>query len=84
MMNPGVGSIFGCIMIWQMSILAYRSLAYQEQWWEIALLPIRIFFQGQDNDPQHFDGRLNPLLFVFPFFLSFTQRPTRKPLSGKE
>jgi hypothetical protein len=49
-------------------ILAYRSLAYQEQWWEIALLPIRVFFQGQDNNPQYFDGQLNPGLFVFPFF----------------
>jgi hypothetical protein len=49
-------------------ILAYRSLAYHEQWWEIALLPIRIFFQGQDNDPQYFDGRLNPGLFIFSFF----------------
>jgi len=49
-------------------VLAYRSLAYHEQWWEIALLPIRVFFQGQDNNPQYFDGRLNPLLLFLPFF----------------
>ena len=49
-------------------VLVYRSLAYHEQWWEIALLPIRVFFQGQDNNPQYFDGRLNPLLLFLPFF----------------
>lgn len=49
-------------------IFAYRSLVYHEEWWEIALLPIRVFFQGQDNNPQYFDGRLNPGLFILPFF----------------
>ena len=49
-------------------LLTYRAIAYQEQWWEIALLPIRIFFQGQDNNPQYFDGRLNPGLLMFPLF----------------
>lgn len=49
-------------------IFAYRSLVYHEEWWEIALLPIRIFFQGQDNNPQYFDGMLNPALFILPFF----------------
>jgi hypothetical protein len=34
----------------------------------MALLPLRIFFQGKDGDPQHFDGRLNPLLLLLPLF----------------
>jgi len=50
------------------NLFTYRSLIYQESWWEIALLPIRIFFQGQDGNPQYFDGRLNPFLFFLPFF----------------
>ena len=50
------------------SIFAYRNVIYGERGWEIALLPIRIFFQGKDGDPQHFDGKLNPLLFFFPLF----------------
>jgi hypothetical protein len=47
---------------------AIRRVIFREQWWEILLVPIRIFFQGQDDNPKYFDGRLNPLLFVLPFF----------------
>ena len=46
----------------------YRSMIYHESGWQIALLPIRIFYQGRDGDPQYFDGRLNPFLFLLPFF----------------
>jgi hypothetical protein len=46
-----------------------RRLIYQEKWWETALIPIRVFFQGKDDDPKRFDGRLNPLLFILPFLL---------------
>jgi 4-amino-4-deoxy-L-arabinose transferase-like glycosyltransferase len=49
-------------------LFTYRSLVYQEEWWQIALLPIRVFFQGQDGDPQYFDGRLNPFLLLLPLF----------------
>ena len=48
--------------------LAVRKIIYGEAWWEIALVPVRIFFQGQDDNPQYFDGRLNPFLFFLPFF----------------
>jgi 4-amino-4-deoxy-L-arabinose transferase-like glycosyltransferase len=46
----------------------YRSIIYKESGFEIALLPIRIFFQGRDGDPQYFDGKLNPFLLILPFF----------------
>jgi len=49
-------------------VFTYRSVVYHEAWWQIALLPIRVFFQGVDGDPQYFDGRLNPFLLVFPLF----------------
>ena len=49
-------------------LFAFRSLFYHETWWQMALLPIRIFFQGQDGNPQYFDGRLNPFLFFLLFF----------------
>ncbi|MDB9822153.1 glycosyltransferase family 39 protein [Deltaproteobacteria bacterium] len=52
----------------------YRSVVYHEKGWQIALLPIRIFFQGKDGDPQYFDGKLNPFLFIFPFFAFFRLR----------
>ena len=35
---------------------------------EISLLPLRIFFQGRDGDPQYFDGKLNPFLLIFTLF----------------
>lgn len=50
----------------------YRSLIYGESGVEIALLPLRIFFQGKDGDPQYFDGKLNPLLLIFSFFCFFS------------
>jgi hypothetical protein len=44
----------------------FRSIIYQEPWGQIALLPVRIFFQGQDRGPQYFNGKLNPFLFFLP------------------
>ena len=50
---------------------AMRSVIYDESWWEIVLIPIRIFFQGQDNSPKHFDGKLSPFLLLLPIFAFF-------------
>jgi hypothetical protein len=47
---------------------AIRKVIYGESWWEIALIPVRIFFQGQDDNPKYFDGKLNPFLFFLLFF----------------
>jgi hypothetical protein len=47
---------------------AIRKVVFNEKWWEIALIPVRIFFQGRDDDPKYFDGKLNPFLFILPFF----------------
>ena len=47
---------------------ALRKVIYKESWWQIALIPVRIFFQGQDDQPKYFDGRLNPFLFLLPLF----------------
>lgn len=46
-----------------------RKLVYQESWWETAAIPIRVFFQGRDDDPKYFDGRLNPFLLLLPLFV---------------
>ncbi|MBA4368915.1 MAG: hypothetical protein C0403_14905, partial [Desulfobacterium sp.] len=48
--------------------IAIRKFVYKEAWWQTALIPIRIFFQGEDNNPKYFDGKLNPFLFLLPFF----------------
>lgn len=46
-----------------------RKLIYGETPLQTALIPIRIFFQGKDNDPKHFDGKLNPFLLLLPLLL---------------
>ena len=45
---------------------AIRRMMFKESWAEIALIPVRIFFQGRDNLPQFFDGKLNPFLLILP------------------
>ncbi len=47
---------------------ALRKTLYGETGLQIALIPIRIFFEGKDGSPQYFDGMLNPMLFFLPFF----------------
>ncbi len=55
----------------------YRNNIYGESTLEIAFLPVRIFFQGKDGDPQYFDGKLNPFLLIFPIlaFLPLKNTP---------
>jgi hypothetical protein len=54
--------------------LTIRRILYGESWLQIALIPVRIFFQGQDDNPKYFDGRLNPFLFFLPFFAFYQHR----------
>ena len=53
---------------------AIRRIIFKESWAEIAAIPIRIFFQGQDDKPQYFDGKLNPFLLILPIFAFFPRR----------
>lgn len=49
-------------------IFLKRHLFYGEDWLDILLIPLRIFFHGQDDNLQYFDGVLNPILLIFlPF-----------------
>lgn len=57
---------------------AVRHLVYNESWLQIALIPLRIFFQGQDANPQYFDGQLNPFLLLLPL-LAFWRQPSDQP-----
>jgi len=52
----------------------YRSMVYKETGLQMAMLPVRVFFQGKDGDPQYFDGRLNPFLLLLPFFAFYRLR----------
>jgi hypothetical protein len=55
----GVAVSFGGL-----GIFAKRELLYGESWWQITALPLRMFFSGQDDSPQYFDGVLSPLLIL--------------------
>lgn len=48
-----------------LGIFAKRELLYGESWWQIAALPLRVFFSGRDDNPQYFDGALSPILILF-------------------
>lgn len=49
----------------ELGLLAKRELLYGESIWQIVGLPLRVFFFGQDDNPQYFDGVLTPVLIVF-------------------
>jgi hypothetical protein len=46
-------------------LFTFRHFAYGESGLEISMLPLRIFFQGEDGNPRYFDGKLNPFLLIF-------------------
>jgi 4-amino-4-deoxy-L-arabinose transferase-like glycosyltransferase len=58
-----------------------RKMVYGETLFEILTIPLRIFFQGQDDNPRLFDGRLNPYLLIFPIVAILGLRvPRNRPL----
>jgi len=63
---------------------AVRKVIYNEKWWETALIPIRVFFQGKDENPKYFDGRLNPYLFILPFFAFIKKKKELLPLGAEK
>lgn len=59
--------------------LTVRRLVFKESPGYIALIPFRIFFEGQDDDPRYFDGQLNPLMLLFlPLALLFWHGGARR------
>jgi Dolichyl-phosphate-mannose-protein mannosyltransferase len=60
--KPGVEA--GSAIYVDLGVFAKRDLLYGESWWQIAALPLRLFFFGRDDDPQYFDGVLSPALII--------------------
>jgi hypothetical protein len=56
-----------------------RKLVFKESMIETLSIPLRIFFQGEDDNPKYFDGRLNPCLLLFPLFglIGFRRLPRK-------
>jgi hypothetical protein len=61
-----------------LGVFVIRERMYHEAWWEIALVPIRVFLEGQDGSPKHFDGKLNPFLLVLPVFAFWRMREEKE------
>ena len=57
-----------------------REVLYGETFWETLAIPIRMFFQGDDNSYQYFQGRLNPILIVFLPFAFISGRDKKNNL----
>jgi hypothetical protein len=76
--NPGNNSSQGGL-----GLFGYRGIIYKESWWEIVLLPLRVFIQGQDGNAQYFDGRLNPFLLFLPF-LAFLGNKQENLIANRE
>lgn len=51
-----------------MSHIQIRRQIYGESWRQIALIPLRVFFDGRDDDPKYFDGKTSPFLLLLPIF----------------
>jgi 4-amino-4-deoxy-L-arabinose transferase-like glycosyltransferase len=54
--------------------LLTRKFVHEESLPYTLLIPARIFFEGKDDDPKFFDGRLNPLLLILPLLLIYFGR----------
>lgn len=61
-----------------------RRLVFNESLVETLAIPIRIFFQGQDDNPRLFDGKLNPYLFIFPIFVFLLGKKAKRPFEKTE
>jgi len=56
-----------------------RRHVYKESFAQTLLIPVRMFYQGRDDNPRYFDGKLNVFLLLLPL-LSFV-RPRGSPLA---
>jgi uncharacterized membrane protein len=61
-----------------------RKLIYQEKGWEIALVPVRVFFAGRDGSPKQFDGELNPFLLVFSLLAFWRIKQDREVVKSEK
>ena len=57
------------------NVFISRKILYNESWLQMLLLPVRFFLEGQDDNPQFFDGKLSPFLLFLPA-LTLLRRPS--------
>lgn len=56
-----------------------RKNVYNERFLQTVLIPVRAFFQGQDDNPKYFDGKLNPCLLLLPLLAFVRTKETFSP-----
>lgn len=61
----------------RLSFFKLREIVHGETFWETLLIPLRMFFQGDDNSYRYFQGVLNPVLIVFGPFIMLNRRYAR-------
>ncbi len=61
-----------------------RRIVFNESLLETLSIPLRIFFQGADDNPRLFDGRLNPYLIIFPLFAFFGWKRSKSKMEKME
>jgi 4-amino-4-deoxy-L-arabinose transferase-like glycosyltransferase len=54
--------------------LTKRRILYNENLPYILALPVRVFYEGQDDEAQFFDGKLNPFLLLFSLLLVINKK----------
>lgn len=54
--------------------LTARRILYKESLPYILALPVRVFYEGEDDEAQFFDGKLNPLLLLFSLLLVINKK----------
>ncbi len=64
----------------QVGFFQMREILYGETFWETLLIPLRMFFQGEDNSYRYFQGVLNPILIVFSPFIILNKTHIRDKL----
>lgn len=63
----------------KVSFFELRRVSYNESILDIALIPVRIFFQGEDGNPKLFDGKMSPILIIFPLLGLLIKRIRKHP-----
>ncbi len=84
--HPFLGGLFGgneaVPFMGTIKPFTYRILAYKEDLFDLLLLPFRVIFFGEDDNPKQFDGVLTPLflLALVPLFYlrSLQKSPVQK------
>ena len=67
-----------------LGVFVIRERIYQERGWEIALVPVRVFFAGRDGSPKHFDGVLNPFLLLFSLLAFWRMKQDREEVKTEK